>query len=223
MSGVNYQPPPFLAASPFIRDFGLVTATCPSMRTYERRLCIGIRCRTGGSAGGCAVERDAARKGGGRPTGGSTPAEATRRYVDGLASAAPHALDRGVTILVEALPRAQCDVVLTLAEAAGIVREIGSPAIRTMFDTHNAVDEVEPHAALVEKYFDLIRHVHVNEMDGGHPGTDTYDFRPVLDTLRRRDYRGWVSLEAFDFTPGAERIANDSLRYLEARIAELPS
>ena len=70
-----------------------------------------------------------------------------------------------------------CDVVLTLAEAAGIVREIGSPAIRTMFDTHNAVDEVEPHAALVEKYFDLIRHVHVNEMDGGHPGTDTYDFR----------------------------------------------
>ena len=170
--------------------------------------------------GGVMVFGSPAQRG---STGGSTPVEATRRYVDGLASAAPHALDRGVTILVEALPRGQCDVVLTLDEAAGIVREIGSPAIRTMFDTHNAVDEVEPHAALVEKYFDLIRHVHVNEMDGGHPGTDTYDFRPVLDTLRRRDYRGWVSLEAFDFEPGAERIANDSLRYLEARIAELPS
>ena len=158
-----------------------------------------------------------------RATGGSTQAEATRRYVDGLASVAPHALDRGVTILVEALPRAQCDVVLTLQEAAGIVCELGSPAIQTMFDTHNAVDEVEPHAELVEKYFDLIRHVHVNEMDGGHPGTGAYDFRPLLDTLRRRDYRGWVSLEAFDFKPGAEKIANDSLRYLEARIAELPS
>jgi len=71
---------------------------------------------------------------------------------DGLASVAPHALDRGVTILVEALPRGQCDVVLTIEEAAGIVREIDSPAVRTMFDTHNAVDEVEPHAALVEKY-----------------------------------------------------------------------
>ena len=156
-------------------------------------------------------------------TGGSTAAAATRRYVDGLASVAPHALERGVTILVEALPRGQCDVVVTLDEAAGIVREIGSPAIQTMFDTHNAVDEVEPHASLVEKYFDLIRHVHVNEMDGGHPGTGNYDFRPVLDMLRRLDYRGWVSLEAFDFKPGAERIANDSLRYLEARIAELPS
>ncbi len=155
-------------------------------------------------------------------TGGSTPAEATRRYVDGLASVAPQALERGVTVLVEALPKAQCDVVLTLEEAAGIVREIGSPAIRTMFDTHNAVDEVEPHAALVEKYYDLIRHVHVNETDGGYCGTGSYDFRPVLDVLRRRGYPGWVSLEAFDFTPGAETIANGSLRYLEARIAELP-
>jgi D-psicose/D-tagatose/L-ribulose 3-epimerase len=41
--------------------------------------------------------------------------------------------------------------------------------------------------------------------------------------LRRRDYKGWVSLEAFDFKPGAETIANQSLRYLEARISELPS
>jgi len=136
---------------------------------------------------------------------------------------APHALERGVTVLVEALPKGQCDVVLTLEEAAGIVREIGSPAIRTMFDTHNAVDEVEPHASLVDKYFDVIRHVHVNEMDGGHPGTGSYDFRPVLETLRRRAYPGWVSLEAFNFNPGAETIANESLRYLEARISELPS
>lgn len=158
-----------------------------------------------------------------KSTGGSTPAQATLRFVDGLASVAPHARERGVTVLVEALPRGQCDVVLTLEEAAGIVREIGSPAVRTMFDTHNAVDEVEPHAALVEKYFDLIRHVHVNEMDGAYCGTGSYDFRPLLDTLRRRNYRGWVSLEAFDFKPGAEKIANESLRYLEARISELPS
>jgi len=156
-------------------------------------------------------------------TGGSTREEATRRYVEGLAGVAPHALERGVTILVEALPKAQSDVVQTLAEAAGIVKEIGSPAIQTMFDTHNAVDEVEPHAQLVDKYFDVIRHVHVNEMDGGYCGTGDYDFRPVLDMLRRHDYKGWVSLEAFDFKPGAERIANDSLRYLEARIAELPT
>ena len=128
-----------------------------------------------------------------------------------------------MTVLVEALPRNQCDVVLTLDEAAGIVREIGSPAIQTMFDTHNAVDEIEPHKILIEKCFDVIRHVHVNEMDGGHPGAGSYDFGPVLGALRRLNYAGWVSLEAFNFKPGAETIANDSIRYLEARISELPS
>ena len=73
------------------------------------------------------------------------------------------------------------------------------------------IDETEPHAALVERYYDLIRHIHVNELDGRHPGTGTYDFKPLFDVLRRREYGGWVSLEAFDFTPGAETIARDSL------------
>ena len=155
--------------------------------------------------------------------GGLTREQATRHYVEGLASVAPQAGERGVTVLVEALPVEQCDVVQSLDEAVGIVREINHPAIRTMFDSHNAINEVEPHASLVDRHFDLIRHVHVNELDGRHCGTGDYDFKPVLAALRRRNYAGWVSLEAFDFTPGAERLANESLRYLETEIAKLPA
>ena len=155
-------------------------------------------------------------------TGGLTREQATRNYAEGLAGVAPQAEARGVTVLIEALPKAQCDVVLTLAEAAGLVREIDSPAIRTMFDVHNAIDEAEPHAALVERYFPLIRHVHVQELDGRHCGWGNYDYKPVLDMLRRLDYKGWVSLEAFDFTPGPEKLANESLRHLESEIANLP-
>ena len=154
-------------------------------------------------------------------TGGLTREEATAHFVDGIAGAAEHAAQRGVTILVEALPLAQCDVVTTLEEAAGIVRRIGSPAVRTMFDVHNAVDETEPHEVLVDRYFDLIRHVHVNELDGRHCGTAGYDFKPVLAVLKRRGYRGWVSLEAFDFKPGAETLAAESLRHLEREIEKL--
>jgi sugar phosphate isomerase/epimerase len=160
-------------------------------------------------------------------TGGLTRAEATRHFIDGLRSVAPDAEARGVTVLVEALPIAQSDVVETLAEAVAIVDEISSRAVGTMFDVHNAVDEAEPHAALVERYFPYIRHVHVNELDGRHCGSPVasrgYDFKPVLEVLRRRGYRGWISLEAFDFTPGAERIAGESLRHLESEITQLDS
>jgi sugar phosphate isomerase/epimerase len=156
-------------------------------------------------------------------TGGLSREQATRNFIDGLAVVAPHAASRGVKVLVEALPIAQSDVVQTLAEAVAIVEEISSPAIRTMFDVHNAIDEREPHAALLERYFPFIRHVHVNELDGRHCGAGSYDFKPVLEVLRRRAYTGWVSLEAFDFTPGAERLANESLRHLENQIDQLPS
>lgn len=154
-------------------------------------------------------------------TGGLTRVEATKNYVDGITSVAPHAEARGVTILIEALPLAQSDVVTSLDEAASLVDQINSPAIRTMFDVHNAIDETEPHSTLIDRHFDKIRHVHVNELDGKHCGTGTYNFKPVFETLARREYRGWISLEAFDFSFGAQTIANDSLKYLESIIAKL--
>ena len=154
-------------------------------------------------------------------TAGLSPAEARANYIDGLASVAPHAAERNVTILVEALPLNQCDVITSLADAVSVVEAIGSPAVRTMFDSHNAVDETEPHAMLIDRYFDYIRHVHVNETDGRHPGTGDYNFKAVFEVLRRRTYAHWVSLEAFDFTPGAEKVAAESLRYLESQMGEL--
>lgn len=156
-------------------------------------------------------------------TGGLTREEATRNFVEGLRGVVADACRREVTVLVEALPVGQADVVQTLDEAASIVREIDSPFVRTMFDVHNAIDEREPHEALIDRHFEVIRHVHVNELDGRHCGSGNYDFKPVFEVLRRRNYAGWISLEAFDFTPGAERLANESLRHLESEIAKLPS
>jgi D-psicose/D-tagatose/L-ribulose 3-epimerase len=147
--------------------------------------------------------------------------QAMERFEQGLASVAGHAKDRNVRILAEALPSAQCDVLNTLEECAAIVRRIASPGVRTMFDTHNAVDEVEPHAVLVERYFDLICHIHVNEIDGKHCGAGNYDFAPLLGTLKRLNYQGWISLEAFDFSPGPERIATESIRHLKGLIDAL--
>ncbi len=153
-------------------------------------------------------------------TGGLTREQATRNWVQGFAEVAPQAEARGVTVLVEALPSDQSDVVTTLDEAASIVREIGSPAIQTMFDVHNSADETEPHDRLIERHFSLIRHVHVQEMDGRHCGTGNYDFPSLFATLERLGYTGWISLEAFDFSPGPERLANESLRCLEGAIAD---
>jgi D-psicose/D-tagatose/L-ribulose 3-epimerase len=152
-------------------------------------------------------------------TGGMTSRHATDLFTHGLAYSAPHAESRGVTLLVEALPISQSDVVNSLAEAAAIVKQIGSPAVQTMFDVHNAVDEKESGAELVRRYASHIRHVHVNEPDGSEPGMGNYDFALLLQALADVGYAGWVSVEAFDFSRDSKDIAK---RAIDRLIASSP-
>ncbi len=152
-------------------------------------------------------------------TGGMTPSEATQVFADELAKVVPQAESRQVRILVEALPHNQSNIINRLAEAVAIVEQIGSPAVRTMFDSHNAVDETEPHPDVIRRYWQYIEHVHVNEEDGREPGTGHYDFESLLATLTNLDYRGWVSLEVFDFTRGAETITRGAIEHLRGVLA----
>jgi sugar phosphate isomerase/epimerase len=147
---------------------------------------------------------------------GMTSQEATQAYIDGLASVAQHAEHRGVTVLVEPLSPDQTDVVTSLAEAVSIVDQIGSPAIQTMFDVHNAVKEEDNHSDLIRRYLPYIKHVHVNELDGREPGMGDYDFAALMRTLSDVGYTGWISLEAFDFSRDAREIITRSINHLKA-------
>jgi sugar phosphate isomerase/epimerase len=148
-----------------------------------------------------------------RASQGSSAEEATKHLKAGLASVAPHAGERGITILIEPLAGKDTDVVNTLDQAVRMVEEIRHPAIQTMFDFHNTPDEREPLDALVRRHFSMIRHIHVNEMDGRYPGTGNLDFRPVFQVLADLKYSRWVSLEVFDFKPGPEQIARAAMDY----------
>jgi D-psicose/D-tagatose/L-ribulose 3-epimerase len=145
---------------------------------------------------------------------GESTTDALQRLRDGLAECAGHAADRKVLLLAEPLARHLCNVLTSLAEAVELVRSVNHPAVQTMFDTHNAVNEAEPHDALIRKYAAYIRHVHVNEMDGRHPGTGSYDFGLLLRALRSVSYDGWISLEVFQFKPSGEQIARESAVFL---------
>lgn len=149
-----------------------------------------------------------------RTVGGSTVEDAVKRLKDGLASVADHAANRGVTILPETLAPHLCDVLTSLEQTRAVVEDIGHPAIQTMFDTHNAVAEESPHDDLIREHADLIKHVHINEMDGRHPGTGDYDFGVPLRALKEIGYDAWLSLEVFKFEPSGEEIARVSAEYL---------
>ncbi len=138
------------------------------------------------------------------------------RLAEGLGRLAPRAAEREVTLLMEAVSSQETNVVTTLEEAVRVVDSVGHPNVQTMFDFHNAADQGGDFLSLPERYFQKIRHVHVNEVDGRHPGTGEIDFARVLQLMKDRGYEGWVSLEVFDFEAGPERIARESIDYLRS-------
>jgi sugar phosphate isomerase/epimerase len=107
-----------------------------------------------------------------------------------------------------------CNVVNTLRETMGMVRSINSPAVQTIFDTHNTAAEQQPPEVLIRQYLPWIRHVHLNEMDGKRPGAGQFPFTAVLHTLDELNYSGWLSVEAFDFKPDGETVARLAREYL---------
>jgi D-psicose/D-tagatose/L-ribulose 3-epimerase len=150
-----------------------------------------------------------------------TPAQGVERLTEGLAGLAPHAQRRGVTVLMEPLAPHLCNVVNSMDEAVAIVKRIGSPAIQSMFDTHNTTKETLPLPELIRKHFSVIRHVHLNELDGKYPGSGDFAFAPILKALRELNYQGWLSVEVFDFQPDGESVARSASSYLQRLEREL--
>ena len=180
-------------------------------------LCADLRPE--GASGGVMVFGSPMQR---RTAGGLTREQAEANFIEGVRTVVPDLEAAGVTLCVEALPTDQCDVIISLDRAAEIVDEIASPMVQTMFDSHNAIEELLPHAELVAKHWPKIRHIHVNELDGSYPRRGGgYDFKPVLRVAAERNFQGWVSMEVFDFSPGAEKIVTESIAYLKDEIDQI--
>jgi sugar phosphate isomerase/epimerase len=81
--------------------------------------------------------------------------------------------------------------------------------------------EAEPIPELIRKYHSLMAHFHANDANRQGPGFGKLDFVPILQALGEVDYRGWVSVEVFDYTPGVERLARESAEYLQDCLVRL--
>jgi sugar phosphate isomerase/epimerase len=152
-----------------------------------------------------------------RDTRGISVEQAKKYFADGVVAVADHARQRGIEILVEPLGKRTTDVINTLAEASEIVERINHPSIKMMFDFNNTVDETEPFDVLLRRYYKNIHHVHVQEMGGRHLGTGTAvnDYVKAFQVLKDMRYNRWISLEVFDFSPGGEIIAAESMKTLK--------
>lgn len=121
---------------------------------------------------------------------------AQAQFIDLLQHYAPFAAAYGVTIVVEALNRGECNFINSLAEGAAVVTACNHPRIRLLTDIYHMRREHEP-ADQISAYAHLITHAHIAEDVGRTtPGVAGDDFSAYFDALKAHHYGGVMAIEA---------------------------
>ncbi|MBQ8344379.1 MAG: TIM barrel protein [Clostridia bacterium] len=124
-----------------------------------------------------------------------------KSIVDGLCAAAPILAKYGITLMIEPL-NTKFDhrgyFLDTSAEAFDIVREVGSPYVRVIYDIYHQQITEGNIIPTIKENLPYIAHLH----SAGHPGRhelylgeSNYQF--IIDELDRAGYTGAMGLEYF--------------------------
>jgi D-psicose/D-tagatose/L-ribulose 3-epimerase len=120
-----------------------------------------------------------------------------KRATEVLRQAAEHAKTVNVRIAIEYLNRFESYFLTTALDAVALVRAVNHPNFAMMYDTFHAnIEEKDPAAAYTVASPHVI-HYHVSEADRGTPGSGHVPWREHFKALRKSNYDGWLTIEAF--------------------------
>ena len=129
--------------------------------------------------------------------------------------ALPDAAERAVTFAFEPLGPGETDFINTVADGLELVRRLDHPNFQLNLDVKAMSSEPGGIEAAIRAAAGHVAHVQVNDANLLGPGMGDIRYEPIIAALREIGYDGWLSVEAFDFKPGAEHIARQSIEYLK--------
>lgn len=135
--------------------------------------------------------------------------------IDSISYALPELERQKVTLALEPLAPSETDFLQTAAEGYTMMQRINHPWVRLHLDVKAMSSEVKPVPDVIREFAPAMQHFHANDANRRGPGFGNTDFVPIFQALKDVQYRGWVSVEVFDYTPDAETIAIDSLAHMK--------
>jgi 5-keto-L-gluconate epimerase len=125
-------------------------------------------------------------------------AAGSARIREAVADVARHAADRRAIVAFEPVNHLEVGFHNTIAEAAELVRSVGSPGLRMMIDTfHMNIEERDMFSPL-EGIADILAHVHLSETNRDVLGAGHWSTTAFLAELARVGYRGHCSVGVYN-------------------------
>ncbi len=142
--------------------------------------------------------------------------EGRKNAVAVLQGALPVFEETGVVLALEPLAPGETNFMTTAAEAVEVMEMVDSPHCRMMLDCKAAITEETPIPDLIRRHRREMIHFHANDPNLQGPGFGDLDFVPIMAALRDIAFDGWISVEVFDYSPGVERLARESIEHMKA-------
>ncbi len=150
-----------------------------------------LNCKTIVAGGGCSRRRPA----------GITFKQAWEWLVEIFSECADFARDCGVIVAIEPLNRYETNMINNGREGLRLVNEVGSPALKVMYDTYQMNIEESCFVQSIKQAGEQLAHVHVADSNRLAPGRGHIDFKKILRALQSIDYQGYLSLEVYSISP----------------------
>lgn len=105
----------------------------------------------------------------------------------------------GITIVIEPLRKAECNLINTFEEGVALAKDVASDHVKVLIDYYHMTVEKEPAEILLQDGAKYLGHVHFANPEGRvypeHMGES--DYRSFIEALRKIGYTGRVSCEAY--------------------------
>ena len=153
---------------------------------------------------------------------GVTAEQAADFAVDVFRSVTDTFAEQQVVLCLEPLTPKETDFINTCDDAMEIIRRVDHPTVMLHQDVKAMLGaETESIPSLIHRHKKFCKHFHVNDTNLLGPGMGETDYHPILKALIESGYDGWVSVEVFDYKPGAQHIAVQSIEYMKRVLNDL--
>ena len=134
-----------------------------------------------------------------------------------LARIMPAVADFGVDLCLEPLAPSETDFLNTCDQAGALIARVGHPNLKLHMDVKAQSAEVgRTVPELIARHAAKAGHFHAQDVNLKGPGMGDVDFGPILKALVKSGYDRWVSVEVFDYSPGAKETAARSYECLKS-------
>ncbi len=125
--------------------------------------------------------------------------EGYRQVVQLLKNVAPLARKHGITIVIEPLRKAECNLINTFADGVQLAKDVDDPAVRVLTDFYHYTIEGETPQDILDNGEAYLRHVHFANPEGRVFPVDAAeaDYMPFVQAIKQVGYDLHVSCEAY--------------------------